>query len=93
MPLRILSRPTSIRRFLVSSFLAEVIQQIHSLRASDEISAHTIFAAVSDAIASPKSSGMRCTAPGAFFVLALNEHLTILSGSDILRIIKYLEIE
>ena len=43
MPLRILSSPTVMRRFRVSAFLAEVTQQIHSLRASGVISAHTPF--------------------------------------------------
>ena len=58
MPLRILSRPTAMRFFLVSSFLAEVTQPIHSLRASGVMSAHAIFTTASDAIASLKSAGM-----------------------------------
>ncbi len=37
-----------MRRFLVSSFFADVTQQIHSLRASGVISAHTSFAVASD---------------------------------------------
>lgn len=40
-------------------------QQIHSLRANGVISAQTPFAAESDAIASPKSAGMRCVVPEA----------------------------
>ena len=76
MPLRILSRPTAIRCFLVSSFLADVTQQIHSLRASGVLSAHTILTAASDAIAWPKSAGVRCTAPGVNFrfAITLNEN-------------------
>ncbi len=63
MPLRILSKPTVMRRFLVSSFLADVTQQIHSLRASGVMSAHTSFTTGSDSIARRKSAGTRCTAP------------------------------
>lgn len=71
MPLRILSSPTAMRFFLVSSFLAEVTQQIHSLRASDEISAQTMLTAASEAIAAPKSAGMRWTAPEAIFCFVI----------------------
>ena len=51
MPLRILSSPTVIRLLRVSSFLAEVTQQIHSFFASGVMSAHRAFAAGSAAIA------------------------------------------
>lgn len=64
MPLRILSSPASMRRLRVSSFLAELTQQIHSLRASGVMSAHTRLAAASDATARAMSAGRRCTAPG-----------------------------
>ncbi len=57
MPLRILSRPTVIRLLRVSSFLAEVTQQIHSLRASGVMSAHTAFTVGSEAIAWRRSAG------------------------------------
>ena len=50
MPLRILSMPTSMRRFLVSSFLGDVTQQIHSFRASGVISNQRLFAVASDSI-------------------------------------------
>jgi hypothetical protein len=63
MPLRILSRPTVIRRFLVSSFLADVTQQIHSLRASGVMSAHTSLAMESASMALRKSAGIRCIMP------------------------------
>jgi len=62
MPLRILSRPTATRRHLVSSFFADVTQQIHSLRASGVISAHTFVTIGSDAIALRKSAGILCGA-------------------------------
>jgi hypothetical protein len=37
-----------MRRFRVSSFFAEVTQQIHSLRANGVMSSHTPFAIESD---------------------------------------------
>jgi hypothetical protein len=65
MPFRILSRPTSIRRCLVSSFLADVTQHIHSLRANGVMLAHTPATMGSDSIASRKSAGILCTVPEA----------------------------
>lgn len=50
-----------MRRFLVSSFFADVTQQIHSLRASGVMSAHTPLAIESASIAMRKSVGIRCT--------------------------------
>ena len=67
MPPRSLSMPTSMRRFLVSSFLADVTQQIHSFRASGVISVQRLSAAASDSIAFRKSSGSLCTVPCASF--------------------------
>ena len=57
MPPRILSRPTSMRRFRVSSFFADVTQQIHSFRASGVMVAQRFFTALSDSIALRKSAG------------------------------------
>jgi hypothetical protein len=57
-PLRILSKPTAIRRILVPSFFAEVTQQIHSFRASGVISAQTPFTVRSDSIAFRRSTGI-----------------------------------
>lgn len=54
-----------MRRFLVSSFLADVTQHIHSLRASGVMVAHTSVTIASDSIALRKSAGMRCTVPEA----------------------------
>src|SRR5262249_1344222 len=65
MPPRSLSMPTSMRRFLVSSFLADVTQQIHSFRASAVISVQRLFAAALDSMASRKSVGSLCTLPPA----------------------------
>ena len=59
-PPRILSRLTSIRRFLVSSFLAEVTQQIHSFRARGVIAAQRLLTTASDSMALRKSPGSRC---------------------------------
>jgi hypothetical protein len=63
MPPRSISMPTSMRRFLVSSFLADVTQQIHSFRASGVISVQRLFAAASDSMAFRKSAGSLCTVP------------------------------
>ena len=65
MPLRILSRPISMRRFLVSTFLADVTQQIHSLRASGVMPAHTSATIASDTMALRRSAGVLCTVPEA----------------------------
>ncbi len=46
-----------MRRFLVSSFLADVTQQIHSFRASGVMAAQRLFAAASDSMARRKSDG------------------------------------
>ena len=46
-----------MRRFRVSSFLAEVTQQIHSFRASGVMAAQRLFAAASDSMALRKSGG------------------------------------
>jgi hypothetical protein len=63
MPPRSLSMPTSMRRFLVSSFLADVTQQIHSFRASGVISVQSLFAAALDSMPFRKSAGSLCTVP------------------------------
>lgn len=48
-----------MRRLRVSSFLAEVTQHIHSLRASGVMLAHTSVTIASDSIALRKSGGIR----------------------------------
>ncbi len=65
MPPRNLSIPTSMRRFLVSFLFGDVIQQIHSFRASGVMSVQTLFAAASDSMALRKSAGSSCTVPPA----------------------------
>ena len=52
-----------MRWFLVISFLADVTQQIHSLRASGVMSIQTSFTTGSDSIASPKSVALLCIPP------------------------------
>lgn len=52
-----------MRRLLVSSFLAEVTQHIHSLRARGVMPAHTPVTSASDSIALRKSDGILCTVP------------------------------
>ena len=67
MPPRILSMPTSIRRFLVASCLAEVTQQIHSFRANGVMSAQRLLAGALDSMALRKSAGSLWTVPLAMF--------------------------
>lgn len=54
-----------MRRPLVSAFLADVTQHIHSLRASGVMLAHTSATISSDRIALRKSGGISCTVPEA----------------------------
>src|SRR5437016_9835960 len=56
---------------LVSGFLTEITQQIHSLRASGVIASHFARAAGSEMRTFRKSAGTLCTAPGeiAFLVM------------------------
>jgi len=61
MPLRILSIPILMRRILVSAFLGEVTQQIHSLRANGVNVSQRLFARRSATIAFWRSSGSLCT--------------------------------
>jgi hypothetical protein len=49
--------------FLVSGFLTEIVQQIHSLRASGVMSSHLARAAGSATRAERKSGGTRWTTP------------------------------
>jgi hypothetical protein len=67
MPPRILSIPTSMRRFRVSSFLGDVTQQIHSFRASGVISIQSLFAVALASMAFRKSAGNLCTVPPVIF--------------------------
>ena len=54
-----------MRRFLVSSFFADVTQHTHSLRASGVRLAHASVTITSDSIALRKSAGILCTVPEA----------------------------
>src|SRR6185503_791085 len=54
--------------FLVSGFLTEVTQQIHSLRASGVISSQAAKAAESEVRVFRKSSGTVCTVPLEIFL-------------------------
>ena len=56
-----------MRRFRVSSFLADVTQQIHSFRAREVISVQRLLAPASDSMALPKSIGSLWTVPPAIF--------------------------
>jgi hypothetical protein len=54
-----------MRRFLVSSFLADVTQQIHSFRANGVMLIQRSLTSASDSIAWRKSAGILCTVPEA----------------------------
>lgn len=58
-----------MRIFLVSAFLPEITQQIHSFRASGVISSHTACAFGTEASAFFKSAGSVCTIPVAVALL------------------------
>jgi hypothetical protein len=57
---------------LVSGFLTEITQQIHSLRASGVISSHFARATGSEMRTFPKSAGTLCTAPGESALLFMD---------------------
>src|SRR3989344_7537109 len=61
----------SIRIPLVSAFLSDVTQQIHSLRASGVISSHVVRTAGEEVMAFRKSSGILCTTPPAILLLVM----------------------
>jgi hypothetical protein len=62
-----------MRRFLVSSFLADVTQQIHSFRASGVICAQRLFTATSDSMALRKSDGSLWIAPPAIALVVMRQ--------------------
>jgi hypothetical protein len=80
-PLCILDLPTKMRFSLVSCFLADVTQQIHSLRASGVISCHIASMVLSADIASRKSSGSLCSVPPGNCVLMRLLYRTFLCKS------------
>src|SRR6202007_2436131 len=57
---------------LVSGFLTEITQQIHSLRASGVMSSHFARATESEMRTFRKSGGTLCTAPGEIAFLLIN---------------------
>src|SRR6202040_261829 len=68
-----LEQPHSIRWLLVSAFLADSIQHIHSLRASGVISSHAASTCGSDVSAFFKSEGTSCTTPLESFFCDINK--------------------
>ena len=72
-----------MRRFLVSSFLADVTQHIHSLRASGVMLAHTPVTIASDSIALRKSAGIGCTVPEATDCRAMNPITGLVIAVDV----------
>ena len=77
MPECILSKATSIRRFLVSAFFADVTQQIHSFLASGVIWRHRSLATVLCAMAIRKSAGIRWTVPPAIVIRPMAYPLSV----------------
>jgi hypothetical protein len=57
---------------LVSGFLTESTQQIHSLRARGVMSSHFARAIASELRTFRKSAGTRCTAPGEITFVPMN---------------------
>ena len=72
--------PFLIRISLVSAFLPEMTQQIHSLRASGVISSHTARAAGVCVRAFRKSAGIVCTVPPASFWIIRGLYQNCYSG-------------
>src|SRR6202140_4161462 len=68
-----LEQPHSIRRLLVSAFLADSTQHIHSLRASGVISSHAVNACGLDVSAFLKSAGTSCTTPLEIFFFDIDK--------------------
>ena len=66
-----------MRRFRVSSFLADVTQQIHSFRASGVISPQMLFTAASDSMARRKSGGSLWTAPPAVALVVMRANYAV----------------
>ena len=65
-------RTRSMCCLLVSGFLTEITQQIHSLRASGVISSHFALATGSEMRAFRKSAGKLCTAPAEIAFLLMD---------------------
>jgi|SRR5579863_7468700 len=70
---------------LVSGFLGEITQQIHSLRASGVMSSHFARATASAMRAFFKSAGTLCTVPGEITFLAMDFNLPLYRYSWALR--------
>src|SRR5215470_4255982 len=71
--------------FLVSGFLTEITQQIHSLRASGVMSSHFSRAAGSEMRTFRKSAGTLCTAPAeiALLLIDLILHCCAIAGDSL----------
>ena len=69
MPLPKSEQPHAIRFARVSAFFADVIQQIHSLRASGVIARHVASASELSRSADIRSAGSVWTTPPGIFVL------------------------
>ena len=70
----------AIWSFLVSGFLTEVVQQIHSLRASGVMSSHASLASLEEARAFRRSAGNRCAVPPGIRFMSMEESYQILAS-------------
>ena len=68
---------------LVSGFLTEITQQIHSLRASGVISSHFVRAAGSDTRAFRKSAGKLWTTPAESLFLIPLLYIRFLTAAEV----------
>jgi hypothetical protein len=78
-----------MRRLLVSAFLADSIQHIHSLRASGVMSCQAANACGSEVSAFSRSAGASCTTPPDIFGCNIDkspEHALCRRGNSALRI-------
>jgi len=75
-------RTRSMCCLLVSGFLTEITQQIHSLRASGVMFSHCARATGSEMRTFRKSAGTLCTAPGEIAFLVMDFILTVLRNQS-----------
>src|SRR5947207_2297830 len=86
--------PFLMRIVLVSAFLPEMTQQIHSLRASGVMSSHTARAAGVEIRAFRRSFGIVCTTPPDIALLLIRVFYQIRSNNSVLgQRLKFLQLQ
>lgn len=73
-----------MRRFLVSSFFAEVTQQIHSFRARGVMAAQRRSARASDSMALRKSAGSLWIVPLLIALVVMRQSRSVSQGSPVI---------